>query len=163
MVAVSDTSVISNLAIIGRLSLLPAQFRLVLVPDAVATELTRIPDADAAQFISQAFSDGWLQRRSIGNPSLAGALSNDLDPGEAEAIALASENAADVVLMDEKEGRAFARSAGFPIRGVLGILLRGKRQGQVSSVRDEINRLRARARFFISPALEAEVLRSVSE
>lgn len=109
MVAVSDTSPISNLALIGRLPLLLAQFEAVLIPEAVRTELERLPNAAAKSKIEQALQDGWLRSRSVNNQRLAAALANDLDRGEAETIALAAEIEADVVLIDEKEGRSIAR------------------------------------------------------
>jgi uncharacterized protein len=90
-------------------------------------------------------------------------LCNELDKGEAEAIALATEISADVLLIDEKEGRSFARQANLTVRGVLGVLIRAKASGEVASLRTEIQALRDGARFFVSPALEAEILRSVAE
>lgn len=50
-VAVSDTSVVSNLALIGRLHLLRTQFDTVWIPEAVGDELTRMPDAQAQTLI----------------------------------------------------------------------------------------------------------------
>jgi hypothetical protein len=90
-------------------------------------------------------------------------LANELDKGEAEAIALATEIQADVLLIDEREGRSFARQAGLPVRGVLGILIRAKAKAEIDSVRAEIEALRSRAGFFVAPSLEAEVLRNVGE
>jgi predicted nucleic acid-binding protein len=45
-------------------------------------------------------------------------------PGEAEAIALASELKADWTLLDERDGRRVAKSLGLKVTGILGILLR---------------------------------------
>jgi predicted nucleic acid-binding protein len=163
MVTVSDTSPISSLALIGRLELLRSQFTEVWIPVAVLDELDRIPNSKAKSAIEQAIETGWLRCRALGNPHLAAVLCNDLDKGEAEAIALATEVAADVLLIDEKEGRSLARQAGLSVRGVLGVLIRAKVTGEVGSLKVEIQALRDHARFFVSPALEAEVLRSVSE
>jgi hypothetical protein len=76
---------------------------------------------------------------------------------------LATEIQADVLLIDEKEGRRVARQAGLPVRGVLGILIRAKAKAQIDSVKAEVEALRSRAGFFVAPSLEAEVLRSVGE
>jgi predicted nucleic acid-binding protein len=90
-------------------------------------------------------------------------LLQDLHRGEAEAIALASDMGADIVLIDEREGRQRAAEAGIAVSGVLGILLRAKREGEIASVQSEIRLLRDRARFFISSALERQVLASAGE
>jgi hypothetical protein len=163
MVAVSDTSPISNLAITGRLELLRSQFTQVLIPEAVRRELERVPNLDAKNSIESALRDGWLLSRAVSNRQFAAALGNDLDQGEAEAIALATEVQAGVLLIDEKEGRGFAREAGLVVRGVLGVLIRAKALGEIASVGAEIDTLRKRAGFFIAPSLEADVRRSVGE
>ena len=163
MVAASDTSPISNLALIGRLELLRVQFREVWIPGAVKRELDRLPSPEGRASIQQAMQAGWLRCRDIANAPLAAVLANDLDEGEAEAIALATEIPADVLLIDEKDGRALARQAGAPVRGVLGILIRTKAMGSVSSVKPEIEALRRLAGFFVATNLEEEVLRSIGE
>lgn len=163
MIAASDTSPISNLALIGRLDLLCDQFDRVCIPDAVRTELDGIPNSAAKAAIEQATQTGWLRPRPVGNARLAAILANDLDLGEAEAMVLAVEIKADLLLIDEKEGRALARQAGLAVTGVLGILLRAKATGKVSSVKAEIEALRNRAGFFIASALEEEILRCAKE
>jgi hypothetical protein len=49
-----------------------------------------------------------------------------LHRGEAEAIALATDLKADIVLIDEQEGRQLASKTGLAVTGILGILLRAK-------------------------------------
>ena len=159
----SDTSPISNLALIDRLDLLRIQFERVWIPDAVKSELERVPSRDARTSIKPAAQDGWLVCRSAGNTRLVTALTNELDRGEAEAIALATEIPADILLIDEKDGRVLARQFHLQARGVLGILIRAKANGDVSSLRSEIEALRRRARFFAAATLEDEVLRAVGE
>src|ERR1017187_4521791 len=146
MVAARDTSPISNLSITGRLDLLRSQFSQVLIPEGVRTELERMPNPEAKTSIENALRDGWLRCRSVGNRQLAAALGNDLDQGEAEAIAPATEI-----------------QAGLVVRGVLGVLLRAKAMGEIASVKAEIDALRNRAGFFIAASLEIDVLRSVGE
>ena len=101
--------------------------------------------------------------RAVGNQRLAAALANDLAIGEAEAIALATEIQADVILMDEKEGRSFARQAGLMFEESWAFCSGLKPLGKVASIRVEIQALRNSARFFVAPALEAEILRSAGE
>jgi predicted nucleic acid-binding protein len=63
----------------------------------------------------------------------------DLDPGETEAIVLALEMHADLVLMDERKGTEAARRLGLATIGVFGVLLvrRGAiRRGGSSSIHE---------------------------
>ena len=45
-----------------------------------------------------------------------------LDPGEREAIQLTTEQKADVLIMDERRGRAIAQRRRLPLTGALGVL-----------------------------------------
>jgi len=65
-------------------------------PKAVRSELTQVPTAEAEAAIAEAFSDGWLRSCAVQNSQLAAALTHDLDIGEAESIALATEIAPEV-------------------------------------------------------------------
>lgn len=155
MVAVGNTSPISNLSITGRLDLLRSQFSQVLIPEAVRTELERMPKPEAKASIEDALQNGWLVCRAVGNWQLAAALGNDLDEGEAEAIALATEIKANVLLIDEKEGRGFARRAGLVVRGVLGVLIRAKTLGEMKVVAQAIDYLSALTCFTVDELDEA--------
>jgi hypothetical protein len=86
-----------------------------------------------------------------------------LDIGEAEAIALAIEMKADIVLLDEIEGRDVAAQLDLPVAGTLGILLAAKLKGEVPTIGPEIRLLRERGNFFISRRLEAEILAAAGE
>ncbi len=163
MVAASNTSPVSNLALIGRLDLLRDQFEKICIPAAVKSELEGLPNPAARAVVQQGFEAGWLEVSPVANVSLAAVLAKDLDQGEAEAIALAIEIKADVLVIDEKEGRGLARQAGLSVRGTLGILLRAKATGKISSLRAEIDALRSRAKFFVARELEEEILRAAGE
>lgn len=163
MLAVSDTSPISNLAIIGRLNLLKSQFGRIQIPDAVASELAALPDPIARLTIETAIEEQWIRIVSLPSSSLLSILLSSLHRGEAEAIGLAVQLKAEIVLIDEQEGRQIAVQAGLAVTGVLGVLLHAKRLGDISAVKPEINALRDKARFFIAPSLEANVLLRADE
>jgi len=158
MAAVSNTSPISNLAIIGRLDLLRSQFGALIIPSAVLTELDALQDEGARHAIKQALRVGWMQHRTLSDSRLAVALTHELDLGEAEAIALASELSPEVLLIDERDGRLLAREIGIPVIGVLGVLLRAKANSEIASVREEMAALVHRAGFFIDLGLRSEIL-----
>ena len=79
MRVVSNTSPLSNLAIIGQLELLGEQFKTVWIPQAVLMKLARLtqPEAKKRLFVSQ--EDGWLQVRSLTNPLITALLSGHSD------------------------------------------------------------------------------------
>ncbi len=162
MVVVSNTSPLSNLAIVGRLALLRDQFGAVLVPSAVRRELIQLRHGAAVQMLDEAFSDGWLQITPLLRP-VPGQLGAGLHPGESEALALALERSADLTLLDDGDARRRATEAGLQIIGVLGILLRAKRNGRVPSLREEIRRLRKEARFFVARPLERKLIAAAGE
>jgi predicted nucleic acid-binding protein len=105
MLVVSNTSPISNLAIVGRLNLLRSQFREIRIPIAVQSELERVSHAAALEEIQRAFADGWIKPKALREAESGLLLATTLDSGEAEAIALALELSADLILLDESDGR----------------------------------------------------------
>jgi predicted nucleic acid-binding protein len=155
---VSNTSPICNLAIIGRLNLLQTQFGQIRIPQAVKSELDRLSHADASKGIQQAFREGWIKPHALRDERVARLLEATLDPGEAAAIALALEMSADWILLDERDGRTAAERAGLRVTGLLGVLLRAKKDGQIQAVKPEVEALRTRARFFVSPQVERKIL-----
>jgi hypothetical protein len=65
---------------------------------------------------------------------------------------------ADWILLDERDGRTAAERAGLRVTGLLGVLLRAKKDGQIQAVKPEVEALRTRARFFVSPQVERKIL-----
>ena len=125
---------------------------------AVKHELDQLSHHSGARDIERALSEGWIKPQAVLDATVVRLLEATIDLGEAEAIALALELSADLILLDEKEARAAAKRAGLRVTGVLGVLLRAKMNGQIRVVKPEIDALRARARFFVSSALERRIL-----
>jgi predicted nucleic acid-binding protein len=162
MPAVSNTSPLSNLAVIERLELLREQFGTVTVPAGVWAELRRLPNLEAKASLKYAMRSGWLRVVSLAGP-VPDDLAFRLDQGEAEALALALETKARLVLLDESAARLKAKQIGIPCTGVLGILRKARTDGRIPSLKAEILRLRSEARFFVSRGLEDRLLASVGE
>ena len=162
MLVVSNTSPLSNLAIIDRLGLLQSQVGRVAIPSAVQQELDCLPHPEARARLAAAFEEGWVRVMPL-TIEVPPDLAASLDPGEAEALALALEAKAGIVLLDESAARLKATELGIAHTGVLGVLRLAKEAGQIASLATEIRRLRTEARFFVSPILEKRLLAAVGE
>lgn len=151
MIVVSNTSPLTNLAAIGQFDLLRCLYDRVHIAQGVWEQLNaegkRWPGRDQ---VAQA---DWIQRHTVQNQDLVTALRRDLDRGEAETIALALEIGADLVLLDEKEGRHTAQRFGLRVVGVVGILLEAKGQGAIHTVHPHLDALRQTAGFYVSASL----------
>jgi uncharacterized protein len=90
-------------------------------------------------------------------------LRKDLHEGESETIALAVEKDSEVVFLDESEARGIARVYGLNITGVIGILIRAKREGMIPSLREELDKLRDEAGFWIGDDVYRNALCSSGE
>lgn len=86
-----------------------------------------------------------------------------LDLGEAEALALALEIHAKVVLIDESRGREEAKKHDLVPVGVLGTLLLAKKADLINTIAPLIDRLQNELNFFIAPKLKADVLLQAGE
>ena len=163
MPIISNTSPLLNLAIINHLHLLQQQFGQILVPPVVLEELKPDTGYPGAERIEQALREGWLQVVELKDNNLAQALMLELDKGESAAIALALEQKQSRILMDERDGRAKAKMLGVQPVGVLGVLLRAKNQGAVTSVKATMQALKAEAGFFIADDLFKTIIAAAGE
>lgn len=163
MPVVSNTSPVLNLAIIDQLSLLHEQFGEIWIPTAVLGELRVGEDLPGSQAVRRALEAGWLRVEEVKDQTLAQVLQRDLDKGEADAIVLALQMKAGRVLLDEREGRRIAKSLGLNVTGVLGVLLRARREGKLSSLQKAMEALRERAGFRIGMELYTDLLRESGE
>ena len=111
----------------------------------------------------QANQQGWLKVQAAGNRLLVVLLQRKLDAGEAEAIALASELGATLLLMDESDGRNEARSLGLTVTGTLGVLLRAKQAGALTVLKPVLDTLIREHSFRLSRSLYEQALRQVGE
>ena len=144
---VTDSTCLIGLERVGHLDLLPALFEPILVPPKVQHEFgTLLP---------------WLTVETPTDHALVAALNMLVDDGEAEAIALAHEQRWRIIL-DDRRARSVARGLGITIIGTVGVLVRAKRLGMITSLKALLDDLEAHE-FYISEALKAEALRLVEE
>jgi len=151
MIVVSDTSPITSLAGIGRLELLQQLYSRVIIPQAVYNEMVRVGKAVPGALEVQTFAG--IETQQVSDFNQVSVLQADLDPGEAEAIILAMELNAELLLMDERPGRTIALHYGINVSGVLGLLLEAKRKGLISAVKPVMDQLINEVEFRVSSQL----------
>ncbi|MFM6105590.1 MAG: DUF3368 domain-containing protein [Sphaerospermopsis kisseleviana] len=155
---ISDTSVITNLISIEHLFLLQALYEKVIIPQAVYEELSRCHSLFLNEL--QANKSPFFEVKTVDDKNKVYELKQQakLDDGESEAIILALELRTDLLLIDERRGRAKAQRLGIRITGLLGVLLEGKKRGFVIVVKPLMNKLIENSTFWISPPLYDKIL-----
>lgn len=160
MTVISDASPLVNLARIGALHLLPDLYDTVTLPEAVWTEV--VTEGKGQSGANAVRTATWVERQSVENQNLVRALRQDLDSGEAEAIALAVETESALLLMDERHGRETASHFGVPHLGLIGVLIDAKQNRHIEAIQPHLDALQ-QAGFWISDPLYRRVLRDEGE
>lgn len=119
---VSNSTPLIALSRINRLDIIKELFGSIVIPDAVFFEVAADKKGRAGK--EEVSIAKWIRTMKVSNPLAADFLSVNLDPGEAEAITLSKEINADLLLIDDKDGRKAAKSVDIPITGTVGLLLR---------------------------------------
>lgn len=119
MIIISDTTPTHYLILINKETILPALFGEIVIPEAVADEM-RHPKTPAAvrSWINQ--PPAWAKIKSVA-PFLLQKIAG-LGAGESAAIALAIEENADAVLMDDRKAIREARKNNLTVLTTLAIL-----------------------------------------
>lgn len=160
MIVVSNASPLIALSHVGLLDVLHMWFGSIYVPVGVWDEV--VTQGEGRPGTEEVVKADWIVRREVQDEIGVCILQERLDRGESEAIVLAMELEADLVLLDDKRGRAIARARGLKVVGTLGVLLYAKEVGRVESVGPLMDRL-ILAGFRVSPQLYAAVLTQASE
>jgi len=158
---VSNSSPLINLAIIGRLEFLKSKFSEILVPQAVWQEV--VFEGMGKPGAKEVEQTEWIKVKDIKDKLLVTSLAQHLDDGESEAIALALEIGADLLLLDERDARETAEAFGLDVLGTIGMLIWAKRKGQIPNLKAELDRLINIAGFWISKELYKRALMEVGE
>lgn len=127
---VADTTPLRYLVEIGYESLLPQLFIKIWIPGAVARELQGKGTPEMVRRWAGRLPN-WIEVRELARPAFEHEASG-LDRGEWEAIQLAHEIHANLLLIDERPGARVAREQGFTVTGTLGVLVEAARSGFVS-------------------------------
>lgn len=119
MIVISDTSPINYLVLIGEIELLAKLYQNIIIPQAVYDELTNEVSPAQVRF--------WLKNQpewlTVKTPAASIPSFFGLDAGETQAIQIAKELNAELLIIDEKRGRKIAKEQGLKIVGTIGILV----------------------------------------
>lgn len=159
---IANTTPLINFAMIGQLELLHSLFGQLTIPRAVIQELEdhqdRYPDV-----LTMVQQSGFFDVLDVQHTALHDVLLLDLDSGESEAIALAVEHHAELIILDEIAGRYVAEAQQLLFIGSIGCLIEAKRVGLIQSIRPAIDEMRQSANFWVRDALYERILRDQDE
>ena len=155
---VSNTTPLISLLKLSRLGILKELYDQISIPTAVFQE---IEIGKSKKYYQDLSKIDWINIIEIRDKH-AVKYFLDLDSGEAEAIVLASEIIADLIIIDEKLGRFHAKHADLKVTGTIGVLLKAKQQGLIQGIKPLLIEL-TQKNIWISDKLIKEILAQTGE
>ena len=145
----------NSVKLLNELELLKILYLEIIIPKKVYEELQILVDLEITT--REQLAQDWIKIKDVQSEELVQKFQEELDRGEAEALALAIEIGADYLLIDEKAGRVVARNNQIKILGTIGVLLNGKKAGLVKSVKEKMDNLK-KIGFWINKQLYDDVI-----
>jgi predicted nucleic acid-binding protein len=148
-IVITDASCFITLDKIDGMHLLHSLYKQVLTTPEIAAEFgKRLPE--------------WVDVKAVLNRDLLYNYAETVDIGEASAMALASEIHADLLIIDDAEGRRFAKKLELNITGTVGVILSAKLNGVIPTVKPYILKIQ-QTNFRISDWLTSQILKDAGE
>ena len=154
MAFVADTGPILSFARANRFDLLRDVVKTLIIPDAVYDEI--VGDDLDRPGVTEIQRAKWIQRHSVQNRLTVAHFPKKLHAGEREAIALAEELSA-TLLVDDYEARRIAHNRGLTCIGSLRILQEAKTRGLIPVVKPVLDELKT-AGLYVSNTLYQDFL-----
>jgi len=151
---ISNSSPIILLSKVGRLHILQALYKEIVIPEAVYKEVF--------EFRQEIEKPEWIKVKNISDKSAGRFLVSSLGPGESEAIVLALESKSDLLLLDDYRARNYANSVGLKITGTAGILVDARDKGIIDKVKEVLDAL-IKSDYRISESLYQAVIKKAGE
>lgn len=161
MKVISNASPLIVLSAIGKLELLHELYGTVFISPAVYDEVA--VGQHKQRVIIDDFKKSWLKVKPVQSKVIVDTLKIELDAGEAEVIALAIDEKADLILIDERIGRRTAERLGVLFLGTLGILTQAKQKNLIPTLKPILVDLMTKAGFYMTPKLIAQLLSTAGE
>ncbi len=153
---VSNASPLIVLLKINKLLILKKLFEKIVIPDTVYKEITA-KEHDKLVFDKLK----WIETRRVRKTEMINLLEKLINKGEAEAIILAKELNA-TLLIDDAKARKYAKLLNIEVIGTLGLLKMAKKRGLVQSVRKVIDNMLTEG-YYIEDRLVRKILKDVGE
>ncbi|MEQ8413628.1 MAG: DUF3368 domain-containing protein [Imperialibacter sp.] len=148
-VVVSDTSCFIALSNIGKLEILQKLYGQIYSSEEVEAEFgEKLPP--------------WINILALSDKQKQQMLEFQVDKGEASAITLALEIDANLIILDDYKGRLAAEKLGLEITGTLGVIIKAKKKGIISTIKPLLELLKKSA-FRLSDSLTEEALKEAGE
>lgn len=155
---IANASPVIALAKIERLDLLRVEGRTLLIPEAVANEIFQAPAQDAAR---KALETGWCSKPVAVIPDLE-VLEWGLGAGESAVLSLARQQKA-VAIVDDRAARTACKALGIPFIGTLGVVLRARLEGRISSSVEVFKALQAAGLYLDEDVIRATLRKATEE
>jgi predicted nucleic acid-binding protein len=156
---VINASPVILLAKAGVIDLLPKACDELVIPFSVVREVSTGKSSDAGR----AWLGGNGSRYIVDSPDIPSQLKEaDLGQGEAEVLAWAMAHVGFVAVLDDRQGRSWAKRLNVPLIGSLGAIVFLKERGLISSARPAIEKIRTAGGYVSEQAIMA-ALRAAGE
>lgn len=151
MKVVSNSSPLIVLAKLNKLKILKEKFDEIFIPSEVYKEVVI-----GGRYKERRIRDSKIKTEEVKDRRSVDLLSLLLDRGEAEAIILAEEINADILLMDDKKARKIAKQRGLNIRGTLSLLTEDVKREDLPEIFKELEDVG----FRLSNKLKDKIMKS---
>lgn len=129
---ISNTTPIITLLGVKQFDLLESIYQEIIIPKAVFEEMEA---GKEKPYYTNLDKIDWIKIEEVQNKALVKHLSTFLDKGESEAIILAEEKQADLLLLDERQASNYAMLKNLKYTGSFGVLLNAKDLGLIENIK----------------------------
>lgn len=148
-VVITDASCFILLDKIDALHILPALFPHIITTPEIALEFGKpLPE--------------WVDIVPVNNKRLQQTFEEEVDLGEASAIALANEITSALLIIDDLKGRKLAQRLQLMHTGTLGVLVLAKQKGVITSLKPHFDQIQ-KTNFRVSTVLLQSLLKTAGE
>ncbi len=162
MVVVSNSGPLISLAKIGKFSFLKLLSKRVIIPEAVYDEVVKASKGRPGEKETQEALGNWIELKGVRNHLAVQLLEAEIKKGEAESIVLAKELNANLLLIDDNEGRSIAEKNGLKVKGTVGLILIAYYLGLLENPRQTIDELRDKG-FYLKDGIYERILKKVAK